>query len=92
MKTLLILAFTLLVTACAADPAGSFTWEDGLPDEQYQYARLYQVGGEWTDRTLTNDKRIACVLDEPWRDPVTAVRLEKRETGQVVKTLDCSDS
>lgn len=87
---LLLAALALaLVTACASKPQPAFSW-DGYPDEHYRYALYHQVNGEWQFEVLTNDKRIRCVYDVPWRDPITAVRLQERESGRVIKTLDCT--
>lgn len=92
MRKLLALAAVAAISGCAADPAAQFSWEHGLPDRHFRYATQHQINGEWTNRKLTNDRRIRCVLDEMWRDPITAVRLEERESGRVIKTLDCTDS
>lgn len=91
VRVLLAALALAALTACASSPQPPFSW-DGPGEEHYRYTLRQQINDEWRFKVFTNDRRIACVYDVPWRDPITAVRLEERESGRVVKTLDCTDS
>lgn len=92
MRKFMLLCLIVICSACASNPYESFSWEDGMPDEHYQFALFYEVDGEWTERQLTNEQRVNCVHDELWRSPITAVRLTNRESGDVVREIDCTQS
>lgn len=88
----LLAALTLTtLAACTSTPTPPFSW-DGPGEEHYRYSVHYQISDEWQFRYFTNDRRINCIYDEPWRDPITAVRLEGRESGRIIKAIDCTDS
>lgn len=90
MRTLLILALTLLATACTANPKEPISWTPD-PDESYRYAVAERWGDEWREPELSHKADHLCPLDEIYRPPVTALRIEDRKTGKV-RTVDCADS
>ncbi|MCS4503906.1 hypothetical protein NYO91_07420 [Arhodomonas aquaeolei] len=94
MKQLLtLIGAALIATGCAAsEPERKDIWSGEAPDpDSYRYVVHHLEGGEWTEDSRTNNPEHAkCVFDEPWRDPVTAVRIQDRKTGET-ETIRCDE-